>query len=140
MVYNYKKYVNGLVSDGLQCPLKLSDTCKFENVNPTISVNVLVYENNDFPLYASKHRDRKHHVNLLMSSNNEGKFHYLLVRNLYAVVAVRTKSDGYTHVRPYCLYCFSEAPLLAAHAHSRIAPSTPSRRWSSPHPTIRRKI
>ena len=64
-------------------PLKFTDTPKFETINPTISVNVLVHENNEvFPLYASKHRDRKYHVNVLIISNNEGKFHYLLVRNL----------------------------------------------------------
>ena len=65
-----------LHNTGLHFPHKFSDTPKFENLNPTISVNVLVYENNEvFPLYASKHRDRIHHLNLLMISNNEGKFH-----------------------------------------------------------------
>ena len=49
-----------LSTTGLNFPLKFSDTPKFENLNSTISVNVLVYENKEvFPLYASKHRDRK---------------------------------------------------------------------------------
>ena len=44
---------------GLQLPLKFSDTPKFENLNPTIGVNVLVYENTEvFTLHVSKHRDR----------------------------------------------------------------------------------
>ena len=86
----------------------------FETLNPTISVNDLVIENNKvFPLYASN--DRKHQVNLLMISNSEGKLHYLLVRDLSALVHGRTKYHGYTHVWPYCLYCFSEARLLTAH-------------------------
>ena len=50
-----------------------------------------------------------------MISNNEGKFHYPLVRDLSALVHGRTKYHGYTHVCPYSLYCFSEARLLAAH-------------------------
>ena len=76
-----------LNTTGVQFPLKYSDTPKFETLNPTISVNVLVFENNAvFPLYASNHRDRIHHVNLLMISNSEGKFHYLLVRDLSALV------------------------------------------------------
>ena len=101
---------------GLNFPLKFSDTSKFEILNPTIIVNVLVFENNEvFPLYASKHRDRIHHVNLLMISNSEGKFHYLLVRDLSALVHGRTKYDGYAQVWPYCLYCFSQARLLTAH-------------------------
>ena len=92
------------------------DTSKFENLIPTISVNVLVFENNEvFPLYASKHRDRVHNVNLLMISNIEGKFHYLLVRDLSALVTGRTKSHIQAKVCPYCLYCFSEARLLTAH-------------------------
>ena len=86
-LYNYRKYFNELDISGPNFPLKFSDTSKFETLNPTISVNVLVFENNEvFPLYASKHRDRNHHVNLLMISNSEGKFHYLLVRDLSAVV------------------------------------------------------
>ena len=50
-----------------------------------------------------------------MISNSEGKFHDLLVRDLFALVHGRTKYDGYTHVCPYCLYCFSHARLLTAH-------------------------
>ena len=115
-LYNYRKYFNELDISGLNFPLKFTDTPKFENLNPTISINVLVYENNEvFPLYASKHRDRKHHVNLLMISNNAGKFYYLLARELSALVYGRTKYLGYTHVCPYCLYCFSQVCLLTAH-------------------------
>ena len=50
-----------------------------------------------------------------MISNIDGKFHYLLVRDLSALVNGRNKHNGYKHVCPYCLYCFSEARLLTAH-------------------------
>ena len=50
-----------------------------------------------------------------MISNSEGKFHYLLVRDLSALVHGRTKHDGYSHVCPYCPYCFSQARLVTAH-------------------------
>ena len=113
---HYTKYFNQLVIEGLQFPLKFSHTPKFEDLNPSISVTVLVFENNEvFPLYASKHRDRKHHVNLLMISNNEGKFHHLLVRNLSALAYERTKHHGYKHECPYSLFCFKVARLLTAH-------------------------
>ena len=93
-VYNYRKYFNELDISGLHFPLKYSDTAKFETLNPTVSVNVLIFENNEeFPLYASKHRDRKYHINLLMIFNSEGKLHYLLVRDLSALVHGRTKYD-----------------------------------------------
>ena len=49
-----------------------------------------------------------------MISNNEGKFHYFLIRDLSALVFGRTKHNGYTHVCQYCLCCFSEARLLTA--------------------------
>ena len=82
--------MHDLNTKGLNFPLKFTDTSKFEKLNPTISVNVLVFENNEvFPLYASKHRDRIHHINLLMISNSEGKFHYLLVGDLSALVSGR---------------------------------------------------
>ena len=103
-LYYYRKYFNELNITGLNFPLKFSDTPKFEILNPTISVNVLVYEYNEvFTLYASKYRDRNHHVNLPMILNNEGKFHYLLVRDLSSLVHGRNKHDGYTNVCPYCL-------------------------------------
>ena len=50
-----------------------------------------------------------------MISNSEGKFHYLLVRNLSALVAGRIHDRHKAFVCPYCLYCFSEARLLTAH-------------------------
>ena len=104
-----------LNTTGLKIPLKFSDTAKFETLNTTISVNVLVCENNEvFPLHASKHRDRKYHGNLLVISSHEGKFHFL-VRDLSALVAGPTTHKFYTHVCPYCLYCFSHARLLTVH-------------------------
>ena len=115
-LYNYRKYFNELNITGLNFLLKFSDAPKFEILIPTISDNVLVNESNEvFPLYASKHRDRKHHVNLLMISNSEGKFHNLLVRDMSALVAGLTKSHVQAQVCRYCLYCFSEARLLRAH-------------------------
>ena len=118
-LYHYKKYSNELDIDDLQFPPKFSDTPKIDNLNSSISVNVLVYENNEvFPLYASKLRDRKHHINVLMISNSEGKFHYLPSATcpLWLMAGVgRTKHDEYTHVFLYSLYCFSKARLLTAH-------------------------
>ena len=55
----YEEFMHELNTTGLQFPLKHCDTAKFENINSTISVNVLIFENNEvFPLHASKHRDR----------------------------------------------------------------------------------
>ena len=40
---------------------------------------------------------------------------YILVRDLSALIHGRTKYHGYTHVCPYCLYCFTKARLLTAY-------------------------
>ena len=45
-VCNYRKYFNELDISGLHFPLKYSNTAKFDTLNPTMSVNVLVFENN----------------------------------------------------------------------------------------------
>ena len=79
----YKKYLNEFNIIDIQFPLKHTDVPKFEQINPSLSVNVLVNENKEvFPLYASKHRDRPHHLNVLMIANGVGKCHYFLVRDV----------------------------------------------------------
>ena len=50
-----------------------------------------------------------------MISNDERKFHYLLVRDLSKLVAGRTSHNGFTHVCPHCLYCVSSDYLREAH-------------------------
>ena len=136
---HYKNYFSKLDITGLQFPLKFSDTPKFENLNPSISVNVLAFENNEvFPLYASKHRDRKHHINLLMIPNNEGKFHYLLVRNLSALVYGRTNHQH--RAQCACTVYIASRRRGCSPLTYLIVPCIPNRKWSTPHPTIWRKI
>ena len=43
----YAPFMHELCTTSLQFPLKFSDTPKFEKLNPSISVNVLVFENNE---------------------------------------------------------------------------------------------
>ena len=110
---------------GLQFPLKYSDTPKFETLNPTISVNVLVFENNEvFPFYASKHRDRKHHVNLLMitkassttCSSETCPLSCMVALNIMATCTCALTASVASRKRDYLQLT------------SRIVPSTPSRR------------
>ena len=126
-LYNYKKFFNELDVAGLHFPLKFSNTPKFENLNPSISFNELIFEYNEvFSLYASKHRDRKHHVNLLMISNNEGKFHYLLVRDWSALVVVALN----TMATRTCALTATTASRrrVCSQLTCLIVPSIPSRR------------
>ena len=50
-----------------------------------------------------------------MISNSEGKFHYLLVRNLSTLVYEGTNHQHHVSVCSYCLCCFSEVRLLTSH-------------------------
>ena len=86
-------------------------------MNPDISNNVLFYENrNPFPLYNNSHRNREHHVNvLLIMDEKSGTYHYLLILSLSRLVDDNTKHTGATHVCPYCLYCFTEEHHLTFH-------------------------
>jgi len=67
-VSNYVDYENTLNISGLTFPLAVKDVPKFEKQNPSISVNVVCRgdESGYVPLYASKERDRPHHVNLFL--------------------------------------------------------------------------
>ena len=71
-----------------------------------------------------------------MISNNEGKFHYLLVRDLSALVYGRTKQWLQARVT-YCLCCFSQARLLTAHLPD--CSVHPEQKVRYPYPTILRK-
>ena len=62
-----------------------------------------------------------------MISNDEGKFYYLLVRDLSKLVAGRTNYRGFTHVYPYCLYCLYCATTYSRHICRNVR-SIPSRR------------
>ena len=92
----YKPYLHELNLKGLKFPLIPKDVKKFERQNPTISINILQWtENQALPLQVTEYSDRPHHVNLL------------LVRNLSRLVAGRTKARSKVQLCPYCLYCFT---------------------------------
>ena len=91
LAQNYSKFMAELKYEGLEFPLKITDVPKLEKMNPDISINVLFYENrNPFPVYNSPHRNRKHHVNLLLIMDEKnGTSHYLLIRSLSRLVGDR---------------------------------------------------
>ena len=53
---------------GIETPVALSSIPKFESQNPSLSVNVLVYENKEvIPVYTSKFcNQRPNHANLFV--------------------------------------------------------------------------
>ena len=112
----YRPYMHQLNMDGIQTPVPLSSIDKFEKQNPDISVNVLYLEDRDFiPIRTSSFcSKRKHHVNLLMLTNQD-KFHYTSIQSLSRLVGDRTKHNGKTYVCQCCLHPFSKEDLLNEH-------------------------
>ena len=68
----YKPYMHELNLKGLKFPLIPKEVKKFERQNPTISVNILQWtENQALPLQVTEYRDRPNHVNLLLRHDNK---------------------------------------------------------------------
>jgi len=108
-------FLHELNATGLSFPMSVRDVPKFENLNPDISVSVLVFEERQLiPLYLSPHRNRKHTIHLLLLSD-ENTQHYTLVKNLSRLVSGRTKRQNQTYVCPYCLHCFRYEHCLENH-------------------------
>jgi len=112
----YTKFLPELDMTGIDTPVALSSIPKFETQNPTISINVLVYEKKDLiPVYTSKFcNQRPRHVNLLLLSKGD-KFHYTLITSLSRLVGDRTKCHRKNHVCPYCLHPFRYEHCLQNH-------------------------
>jgi len=93
---------------------------KFEEQNPSISVNVLCKGDDDglVPLYVSKERDRRHHVNLFLIEGPDNKHHYVWIKSTSLLVAGRTSHQHKTHVCNYCLQPFSSTAVLDQHVHN----------------------
>ena len=82
---------------------------RFEELN-TDYVIIVIYpccEDKTFmPIYASKHQNRKHIVNLLFLDRSE-KRHYVFIRDSSRLLASRNSYNGRTFPCPYCLHCFT---------------------------------
>ena len=116
---HYLKYEHELNVEGLKFPMETKQISKFEDQNPTISVNVLYFEREtkDFTVeYKSPHLGRKHQVNLLLlDEENTSKRHYVCITNLSKLVAHRSKHNGATHVCISCLHPFTSKTALHNH-------------------------
>jgi len=118
-VAQYNRRLLELNYDGLDFPLEFQDVPKFEKLNLNISVNVFLYtilkpKDGLYPLYVTKHRDRTHHVNLLLLEDDD-ECHYALITDLSRLVGGRTKSIDKSWVCNYCLHPFSSEGVYLRH-------------------------
>jgi len=109
-VNHYKPYESELNMAGIDYPVKIDQVKKFERQNPTISVSVFGYEENElFPLYITK--DKKElHVNLLLYSQDTRR-HYCLIRDLDRLLSSITRHDGRMYHCNYCMHGFVRQDL-----------------------------
>jgi len=117
---NYKDYEHSLKVEGLTFPVQTKQIPLFEKLSPSISINVLAFEENSKGLtveYPSPEREQEHHVNLLIleDADNPCKRHYVWIKNMSTLVSHRTKHDGATFVCNSCLHPFSSQQYLDNH-------------------------
>ena len=117
---HYIAHKQNLNLDGLQFPMSTKLIPCFETNNPEISVNVLYADADSrgfFIEYLSPHRERKHHVNLLLLDHPEDpmKRHYVFIKNMSALVCHRTNHQHKVHVCNSCLHPFTNQDTLNRH-------------------------
>ena len=85
---------------GLQFPVHLNDTNKFENHHSSISVNVFDYEILVYPLRISmQNYKRESTVNLVLISDDT-KQHYCWIKDISKLLSLQTSKHGHVrHVR-----------------------------------------
>lgn len=113
-VRHYTRYEQELTVKGITFPMKVQDIPKFKKQNPTLSINLFGYEEEDlFPVYISE-QEREQHINLLVISNND-TMHYCLINNLSRLLSSLTKHDDKRCYCSYCLHGFMRSDLLEQH-------------------------
>ena len=116
-VSSYKKYLDTLNLDGLQFPMHLKDIAKFEQQNPSISVDCLYFDEDSKDCtveYLSPERGREKHVNLLLLDDNTNP-HFVCVSNMSRLVCSRRKRKSSVFVCNVCLTQFSSQNALDKH-------------------------
>jgi len=114
LVSHYVRYEKELHMDNIDYPVKISQISKFERQNPSISINVIGFENNEFyPVFITKEK-RETHVNLLSFSNQEQQ-HYCLINNMSRLLNSLTRHHGTAYHCVYCLHGFTRKDLLDKH-------------------------
>jgi len=95
---------------GINFPTCWKDIAKFESQNETISVNVLGYEAEIYPLRISKNTYKPgggETVNVPLISNEEK--HYCVIKNMSRLLASQTSKTD--HMREFCLRCLKRFPV-----------------------------
>lgn len=98
----YKQYADLLNFTNIPFPVKLLDIKKFEQQNPTISINVYMYHEKDRCIHTIRFTKevKKNHIHLLILTENSDKsnsdtvkFHFCWIKNLGALLGRQSSTN-----------------------------------------------
>ena len=104
--------------EGIEFPVivRSGQIAKFEKNNEDISVNVYGYENELYPLRASKYCNQKHNIDLLLISNKDNS-HYCLIKNFSRLAFSQTSAHQHkTYYYRNCLQGYNSEEALSKHS------------------------
>jgi hypothetical protein len=89
----YKRFINSVDMSGISYYVHPTDMTKFEKQS-NISVTVIGYQDKQlFPIYLTKSKEARHHVNLLYLCNRNNQHWCLIKKNLIDSYATHELAD-----------------------------------------------
>ena len=116
-VSNYKQYKDHLNYTGLTFPISIDHHTKFEQLNPTISVNIFGYDKEQklvYPLYISDKHAALYNIDLLLIYDDNNR-HYCWIKDFNKLMADYSDNNRRKHFCRFCLHAFSREDLLTEH-------------------------
>lgn len=124
----YSQYENALDFSGLKFPVSLDAIQTFENKNPTISINVYMFDEKKediYPVRLTKSLKREKHIHLLLLCEVTGETlagniirdsHYCWIKSITRLLSSQvSKSKKVLHFCDRCLQHFTSATSLNNH-------------------------
>ena len=101
---------------GIEFPFELNQIGKFEKKNPDISVTVCSFKDKKpIPMNQLKNYGRKHHIDLLLISNDV-THHYCLIKNFSRLMnSSKSKHHGKKYYSRNCMRGYSSEKVVSKH-------------------------
>ena len=102
--------------EGIEFPFKIDQIAKFEKNNPDISIAVFCFKDEKFrPMNQLKNYGRKHHIDLLYTSNKVTN-HYCLIKNFSRLMnSSKSKDERKKYYCRNCMLGYRSKEALSKH-------------------------